>query len=352
MAALAAAPVMNGSHDSGNETGTEHSPSRFTAVNGKDTMVSENGPAPVTGERVPIQEKIQIDVRDEQEDQGNEQGKWSRRSSPGNSHNKNKRKRSMSRERESSNSGFHTSRSPVNRSAELPQSNPNGRMPASISEERGNHSATPSHRSDGNDAGQTAANSPWSEYDSQLITQAQRAQQIDASDAHLADALQREAGQERTKGANRSTPGAQQASSPGYAPERHNAVQVAPKRKRVFSNRTKTGCMTCRRRKKKCDEQHPACKLFVSFSFIRRSRRGITCSQCHASSSRSDSDKALQVITVCVVDFYVKDIRPGAPGKSPLLQKHQFLYNPKKAIRISMAHTCKKHIDSKTGNLA
>ncbi len=33
------------------------------------------------------------------------------------------------------------------------------------------------------------------------------------------------------------------------------------RRKRVFSNRTKTGCMTCRRRKKKCDEQHPECKL-------------------------------------------------------------------------------------------
>lgn len=32
------------------------------------------------------------------------------------------------------------------------------------------------------------------------------------------------------------------------------------KRKRNFSNRTKTGCMTCRRRKKKCDEQRPECK--------------------------------------------------------------------------------------------
>lgn len=32
------------------------------------------------------------------------------------------------------------------------------------------------------------------------------------------------------------------------------------RRKRVFSNRTKTGCMTCRRRKKKCDELHPECE--------------------------------------------------------------------------------------------
>jgi hypothetical protein len=152
------------------------------------------------------------------------------------------------------------SRSPVNRPTDSNQPNPNGSIPGSVSEmERGNHSATPSHRSEGNDAGQTSANSPWSEYDSQLITQAQRAQQIDASDAHLADALQREAGQEKSI-TNRSTPGAQQPSSPGYAPDRHGTMQVAPKRKRVFSNRTKTGCMTCRRRKKKCDEQHPACK--------------------------------------------------------------------------------------------
>ena len=32
------------------------------------------------------------------------------------------------------------------------------------------------------------------------------------------------------------------------------------KRKRNFSNRTKTGCMTCRKRKKKCDEGRPECE--------------------------------------------------------------------------------------------
>lgn len=38
-------------------------------------------------------------------------------------------------------------------------------------------------------------------------------------------------------------------------------VQLDPKkRKRNFSNRTKTGCLTCRRRKKKCDEAKPECK--------------------------------------------------------------------------------------------
>jgi hypothetical protein len=34
----------------------------------------------------------------------------------------------------------------------------------------------------------------------------------------------------------------------------------AKKRKRQFANRTKTGCGTCRRRKKKCDEAKPECK--------------------------------------------------------------------------------------------
>ena len=33
----------------------------------------------------------------------------------------------------------------------------------------------------------------------------------------------------------------------------------AKKRKRQFANRTKTGCGTCRRRKKKCDEAKPEC---------------------------------------------------------------------------------------------
>lgn len=40
------------------------------------------------------------------------------------------------------------------------------------------------------------------------------------------------------------------------------------RRKRVFSNRTKTGCMTCRRRKKKCDEQHPECKSYGALPFV------------------------------------------------------------------------------------
>ena len=49
-----------------------------------------------------------------------------------------------------------------------------------------------------------------------------------------------------------------------YTPDgrRDAVVQSDPKkRKRNFSNRTKTGCLTCRKRKKKCDETKPECEL-------------------------------------------------------------------------------------------
>lgn len=48
----------------------------------------------------------------------------------------------------------------------------------------------------------------------------------------------------------------------GYSAERRDGViQSDPKkRKRNFSNRTKTGCLTCRKRKKKCDEAKPECE--------------------------------------------------------------------------------------------
>lgn len=50
---------------------------------------------------------------------------------------------------------------------------------------------------------------------------------------------------------------------------RSGAVQSDPKkRKRNFSNRTKTGCLTCRKRKKKCDELKPECNNCIRGGFI------------------------------------------------------------------------------------
>lgn len=71
-----------------------------------------------------------------------------------------------------------------------------------------------------------------------------------------------------------------------YTPEqrRDGVVQSDPKkRKRNFSNRTKTGCLTCRKRKKKCDEAKPECKcdlfLFIE-PYIERSTESRVGSNC------------------------------------------------------------------------
>ena len=45
-----------------------------------------------------------------------------------------------------------------------------------------------------------------------------------------------------------------------YTPEQRALQSDPKKRKRNFSNRTKTGCLTCRKRKKKCDETKPECE--------------------------------------------------------------------------------------------
>ncbi|KAI4204106.1 MAG: hypothetical protein LQ348_001311 [Seirophora lacunosa] len=61
----------------------------------------------------------------------------------------------------------------------------------------------------------------------------------------------------------------QQYSDYGGPPRSHAQRELdRTRRKRVFSNRTKTGCMTCRRRKKKCDEQHPECNNCLRGGFV------------------------------------------------------------------------------------
>ncbi|EJP62816.1 Nodulation protein L [Beauveria bassiana] len=58
--------------------------------------------------------------------------------------------------------------------------------------------------------------------------------------------------------------------TPTYSePRSGGVVQHDPKkRKRNFSNRTKTGCLTCRRRKKKCDEAKPECNNCIKGAFV------------------------------------------------------------------------------------
>lgn len=86
----------------------------------------------------------------------------------------------------------------------------------------------------------------------------------DPQEAHLANALQREnRGYDSMPRDSYGSP--EDDDDPNghygdYGTNRSSQDLDRKRRKRVFSNRTKTGCMTCRRRKKKCDEQHPECK--------------------------------------------------------------------------------------------
>ncbi|KAJ4146893.1 hypothetical protein LMH87_001452 [Akanthomyces muscarius] len=53
-------------------------------------------------------------------------------------------------------------------------------------------------------------------------------------------------------------------------PEQGSGTVVPPdprKRKRLFSRRTKTGCLTCRARKKKCDEAKPICNTCIKADY-------------------------------------------------------------------------------------
>lgn len=94
------------------------------------------------------------------------------------------------------------------------------------------------------------------------------------SDEHLSEVLQRASQglEAQHHDYERTSPGDDDRSNPygGYGHDRREmSVQSDPKkRKRNFSNRTKTGCMTCRRRKKKCDENKPECKLLEDASIL------------------------------------------------------------------------------------
>jgi len=82
------------------------------------------------------------------------------------------------------------------------------------------------------------------------------------SDEHLGEVLQRASQSidaQQRHDYDQTSPGdddrsANPYSAQGYERREMSAQSDPKKRKRNFSNRTKTGCMTCRRRKKKCDE--------------------------------------------------------------------------------------------------
>ena len=93
-----------------------------------------------------------------------------------------------------------------------------------------------------------------------------------AMEEHVGDALRRATSQMDAYEYANTSPDEDERPDSSYAgqytPEqrRDGVIQMDPKkRKRNFSNRTKTGCLTCRRRKKKCDETKPECTLLGPF---------------------------------------------------------------------------------------
>ncbi|KAE8348564.1 acetyltransferase [Aspergillus coremiiformis] len=303
MTAVASASMMN-DHES-EESRADHSP-RFTAVNGKDSLISGTpssisavpGPANSDGDPRELSEQWgrsgyddtiarpaermheKGGVKNDQEDQRSQRSPSQCAVSVTS---RSKRKRSGSDAHEDNAHSTHKGpKSPSHPDDFIdPNARPctsNGSATSLTDQEFKNASPAMRPRLDGSEASRTSANTTWHEDDAQLVSQAQRAQQMDASDAQLAEALQREAqGHDAaqknwttvSRSVEGSAPNEESSSLSGFPQERpQTAVQVAPKRKRVFSNRTKTGCMTCRRRKKKCDEQHPACNNCIRGGFL------------------------------------------------------------------------------------
>lgn len=351
--------AIGNDHEPAKDTRAEHSPSRFTAVNGKDSLTTEPSAVPAIpgsslnngGHVDPAGSRGKAAYEEHNRENGslgNDQDATSQSSSLGGpaATNRGKRKRSECDEPEN------TPR-PPNRDIKSPsrledmsepptqqQQSPNGVGITTLEQNSKppSTSAAPLRLSENEETRPSPTNVPWNEYDSQLVNQAQRAQQIDASDAQLAEVLQREAGGHDTPPKNWGTPARSEGSltndQPGAvaAAPQERPQPVAPKRKRVFSNRTKTGCMTCRRRKKKCDEQHPACK----FLHDRPSPS--------APPTETDSDTK-QATTVYEEVFSVRDILRGEHGKNPRMRKLQSLYNPRMDMQTLETNMCTKSIN-------
>ncbi|KAL4896337.1 hypothetical protein BDV59DRAFT_199534 [Aspergillus ambiguus] len=286
--------TIGNDHEPATDPKADHSPSRFTAVNGKDSLAAEpsadaappgsslNNDAPVDSADGRGKSAYE-DTPCQPEDRNRENGSLGNNpdgseSSTLGGPNRTKRKRSDSYEQEdrprASNKDI---RSPSHaEDVTEPQQPSNGVGTTHLEQTPKPPSSAAQFRlSETEETRPSPTNTSWNDYDSQLVNQAQRAQQIDASDAQLAEAL-REAGGNDTvqKNWSSSTPGRPEGSvtndqpSPMATLPQERPQPVAPKRKRVFSNRTKTGCMTCRRRKKKCDEQHPACNNCIRGGFL------------------------------------------------------------------------------------
>ena len=270
----------------------EPTTSRFTAVNGKErptssesTIVVNGNGAPRRGsdERAngqpritpPGQEKLTITTTNTQREDWNAASNGERHPYQSTSYSdadgSHKRKRSPSIEQNSSSANSYHSHALPSSTKETPTTattesdgprEESGRSQAQ-SDNRDSYSAEAHYRQfiasteDSRDS--ASASDPWHSRHYAQPTPI-------TSDEHLGEVLQRASQNLDSHHNEYASPGDDDRSANPYHPYSNREMSAQSdlkKRKRNFSNRTKTGCMTCRRRKKKCDENRPECKCYI-----------------------------------------------------------------------------------------
>jgi hypothetical protein len=296
MTAVTAAPIPVGNHTSEKDTNYETSPPGFTAVNGQDSGANGVSSANDSPRTTDSTIKVGGDYReargsvhsasrpptppprpeDEHHELTNGSHKEPHKSRSGDSSPAvHKRKRSHSDDGDissSSNSRYNnsppqTADGPVQTDGRYYGSAPPDSTTRHSShdvahgpEDRHSHGPnghTHSHASSWGDRGQAA---PANHHP--------HGRHLEQSEAILREALQRDSQLHDTPNRSWGVPTRSEGDSGDGEHYGHYSQDGTPtgsgpgnpKRKRVFSNRTKTGCLTCRRRKKKCDEGQPQCK--------------------------------------------------------------------------------------------
>lgn len=282
MSAVSTTTMMAGHHPSDKDMTPDHSASGFTAVNGRDSLPNGNNTRTETigkARNEPSDRREQQvashttsrqhsprptqDIPRREMPSGNQPYSSPHEmdtpaSSPG------KRKRSLTDDGRGSSGSSHYDLSPPRRATGSPASVVDPRIQRAQEAERSHPSYV--NGSNGIEPHNPRDHEiPWPTDRHAPPGYQPNGHHVDNSDAQLAEALQRET---QAQNSHRTwsiggRPDDDHTDQYGqYATDRasQGAVQAGPKRKRVFSNRTKTGCMTCRKRKKKCDEGHPFCE--------------------------------------------------------------------------------------------
>lgn len=332
---------MAGHHSSEKEKTSGHNASGFTAVNGKE--LPPNG----TNGRVEVVVKGGSDSTDRREEHvgsqsasrqhsrrpsqdvprrempnGNHQYSSSHENSPASS--PGKRKRSLTDDGRGSSGSSRYDLSPPRRASGSPAGLVDPRIQRAQDADR-NHTSyingsngVESHNMRGHD-NHWQANRPPPPPGYQT-----NGHHMDASDAQLAEALQGETQAQNSHrtwgiGGPPDDDSADQYGAYGTDRASQGAVQAGPKRKRVFSNRTKTGCMTCRKRKKKCDEAHPFCEFLQLITLV-------------------DLFLTFQATIACVAVSLAKVTIPVRHGKSNQTQRVLCLCNQRMATKALITH--------------